>query len=106
MYTYMVKVIRSNAADKTYLWGGSGISRTLISPLCLTIRVLEMNEEIKIFMDNGRDSPQLIGSLKEREVYTIPLNEIRGIFATCEHDSKIECHIDMAQGGSIIPSLT
>ncbi len=106
MYTYTVKVIRSNAADKTYLWGGSEITRILSSPLCLHIRVLDMNEGIKIFLDNGRDAPEPLGILKEREVFTIPLNELRGIFATCEHDSKVECQIDIAQGGGILPSLS
>jgi len=109
MYQYTVKVLRANAPDssgKTYLWGGAGITHVLNSPLCLTIRVIEMNEEIKISIDNGKDAPETIGSLKEREIFTIPLNGIRGIFATCEHDSKVECYIDNAQGSSFIPSLS
>jgi hypothetical protein len=106
MYQYTVKVLRSNASDKTYLWGGAGITHVFNSPLCLTIRVMEMNEEIKISIDKGKGSPEPIGSLKEREIFTIPLNGIRGIFATCENDSKVECYIDNAQGSSFIPSLS
>jgi hypothetical protein len=114
MIQYVVKV--KNTGQTTYLWGGSKVTHKLKSSLVLTIRVIEMGEIINFGIsheektgDGGKKyTDTSLGKLDENEIFTIPLNGIKGVYAQCQDptlDTKVECFIEGLQVNGLIPEL-
>jgi hypothetical protein len=93
MYRYRVKV-----RGTMYLWGSDGITVNLAWPLLLVIRNDELGEPIVFGTETtNTDSRKTFGTLRPGECYTIPLLNIRGVFATCELDSSVACTLLVPQ---------
>ena len=114
MIQYIVKI--KNTGKNTYLWGGSEVTHRLKSSLVLTIRVVEMGETInfgvsheeKTGADGKKSTETSLGKLDESEMFTIPLNGIKGVWAQCEDktfDTKVECFIESLQVNGLTPEL-
>ena len=81
MYTYRIKV-----RERTFLWGNSDIKSNFDddSSLCITFKVDDIGEAVtfgSIRLDDGRPKEAHLGSLKEGQVFTVPLQKIIGVFA-------------------------
>jgi hypothetical protein len=114
MIQYVVKV--KNTGQTTYLWGGSQVTHKLNSSLVLTIRVIEMGEVINFGISHEektdakgvkyKDTP--LGKLNENQLFTIPLNGIKGVYAQCQDptlDTKVECFIESLQVNGLVSEL-
>lgn len=107
MYQYSVKIKKNpGVVEKTYIWGGQSIAFNLKSSLFLVIRVPEQGEDIQIKTESKDIStPRDIGTLKAGELFTIPLNEIKGVYATCSQDIRVDCSIEFMSSDMLVPSL-
>jgi hypothetical protein len=90
MYSYEVKI-----RDRVWLWGSAGIKVNLDWPALLTIRNNLFGEAVQIGTQKAGVDAQKIGSLQPGECYTIPLDGLSGVFASCPTDTSVACTIDM-----------
>lgn len=96
MTNWVVKVVAE--VERTYLWGGEevGIEYADLT-FFLHFRVPEDGEEIIFGHRNKTSSPfKTLGNLKPGESFTIPLKELRGVFARCvdsHSDTRVECSL-------------
>jgi hypothetical protein len=77
-----------------YLWGSQGItdSATYPTPPLLHIRNDTHGELITLNTQAGAEST-LIGTLQPGECYSISLQNLSGVFATCTLESIVYCVI-------------
>jgi hypothetical protein len=87
MYTYSVKV-----RAKVYLWGSSGVAQDLSVPVLLIIHNDILGDPVSLGSDSGANGTNL-GTLQPGECWTIPLLGLRGVHATCDSDSTLNCMI-------------
>ena len=89
MYSYEVKV-----RDTMFLWGSAGVTVNLGWPLLLVIRNDVHGDPITFGTETTTaGSRKTFGTLQPGECYTIPLADVRGVFATCAADSNVTCTI-------------
>lgn len=110
MYQYTVKIKKDPSATanlKTYIWGGDALNFNLKSPLYLVIRNPELGgEDIQVFTQTTTATDDRdIGTLKEGQVFIIPLNDIKGVYATCDHDQRLDCSIEFVSNDTFVASL-
>ena len=93
MIRYQVKV-----RGTMYLWGSAGITVDLEWPLLLNIRNDVFGEPVTFGTETtSADSRKTFGTLQPGESYTIPLLNIRGVFASCDLDSPVTCTLTVPQ---------
>src|SRR5512135_432503 len=93
MSRYRVKV-----RGTKFLWGSSGVTVNLEWPMLLTIRVDEFGEPITFGTEStSENSHKTFGTLQPGESYTIPLLNLRGVFAHCDLDSNVSCTLLVPQ---------
>ncbi|MEC5218407.1 hypothetical protein RCH09_003376 [Actimicrobium sp. GrIS 1.19] len=95
MYTYAVKV-----RTKTYLWGSSGVANDLNVPLLLVIHNDLWGDPISLGSDAGAGQASL-GTLQPGECWTVPLFGLRGVHASCQADSTLNCMIFTLPGSTL-----
>lgn len=89
MDSYSIKV-----RDTMYLWGSAGITVNLSWPLLLFIQNDVFGDPVTVGTETTTaGSRKTFGILQPGESYTIPLLNIRGVFATCAKDSDVTCTI-------------
>ncbi len=89
MNSYDVKV-----RGTMYLWGSAGITVNLGWPLLLVVRNDVVGDPITIGTETTTtDSRKTFGTLQPGESYTLPLLNLRGVFAKCDTDSNVTCTI-------------
>jgi hypothetical protein len=76
-----------------YLWGSAGITSNLTfdKPLVLHIHNDVFGESITFGTEDATGTQTTIGTLDTGEAVSIPLQTIRGVFATCTLESTVHC---------------
>jgi len=79
----------------TYLWGSAGITQNIIfnKPILLHIRNDLFGEVVSLGTQVANGTQTIIGTLQPGECLSIPLQEISGVFATCDFESNVCCLI-------------
>ena len=77
------------------LWGSVGITKNIKfeKPLLLHIHNDFFGEIITFGTHKASGPQEPIGTLKPGEFVSIPLNDISGVFASCEKESTVCCLI-------------
>ena len=96
MNKWDVKVVAE--VEKTYLWGGEEVNIEYPElNMFLHFRVPDDGEEILFGHRNKTSSSfKTLGQLKPGESCTVPLKELRGVFARCvdsHSDTRVECSL-------------
>src|SRR2546423_10930129 len=86
--SYEVKV-----RETMFLWGSAGITKDISfdKPLLLHIHNELFGEVITLGTQKASGTKEIIGTLKPGEFVSIPLNDLSGLFASCEKDSTVCC---------------
>lgn len=76
-----------------YLWGSAGLGRdvTFPSPLLLHIRNDTFGEPITFGTQTAGGPLTTLGALQPGEQFSIPIQQISGVFATCAFASTVTC---------------
>jgi hypothetical protein len=76
-----------------YLWGSAGISKdaSFPSPLLLHIRNDTFGEPITVGTQTAGGHRATLGTLLEGEQYSVQIQKVSGVFATCEFESTVTC---------------
>ena len=92
--SYEIKV-RGTPDKPMHLWGSAGITKdiTFDKPLLLHIHNDLFGEVITLGRQKAAGTPEIIGTLKPGEFVSIPLNDLSGVFASCDHESIVCCLI-------------
>jgi hypothetical protein len=90
--SYEVRV--RGTAPPIYLWGSAGITTDIIfdKPLLLHIRNDMFGEAVTIGTQTASGA-KTIGTLQPGECASIPVQNMSGVFATCELESVVACMI-------------
>lgn len=92
---------RTKVRTRTFVWGGQGITAVLKSPLILTVRVPEEGETIELGTRKASSAREgELGTLAPGECFSIPLDDISGVFATCKSDTQVDCFVHTATDNS------
>lgn len=77
-----------------HLWGSAGITKDIVfdKPLVLHIHNDLFGEVISLGTQKA-GIQEALGTLQPGECVSIPLNNISGVFASCEKDSVVCCLI-------------
>jgi hypothetical protein len=100
--SYVVRV-RGTPTTPTYLWGSGGVTvtppTTFDKPLVLHIRNNVFGQSVTFGTQaGGASGPFLaIGTLQPGECYSIPIQSISGVYATCAGETNVDCLINHAQ---------
>lgn len=88
---YEVKVRRGT----TFLWGSAGVTEniTFNRPLILHVRNDTFGEVVTIGMKKAAGAMKTVGTLQPGELVSLPVQEISGVFASCEFESLVVCLI-------------
>lgn len=78
-----------------FLWGSAGLSQNLkfASPLVLHFRNDTFGEVIRFGTRLANGTQKLIGSLQPGECVSLPLQNICGVFASCDSETNVCCLI-------------
>ena len=78
-----------------YLWGSDGITENIIfeKPLLLHIYNDLFGEKITLGKQKADKTKEIMGTLEPGEFVSISLNELSGVFASCEQESTVCCLI-------------
>lgn len=76
-----------------YLWGSAGVNKdvTFPSPLLLHIRNDTFGEPISFGTGKAGHPHAAIGTLQAGEQFSITIQDISAIFATCKFESTVTC---------------
>jgi hypothetical protein len=76
-----------------FLWGSGGIIQniTFARPLLLHIRNDLFGERITFGTQTATGTKTTIGTLDPGECVSIQMQDISGVFATCEFESVVAC---------------
>ena len=90
MYRYKVKVRGS-----MFLWGSASITQnmTFTTPLLLHIRNDERGEPVTFGTLSIGGARTTLGTLQAGEAFSVPMQNISGVFADCALDSSVCCTI-------------
>jgi hypothetical protein len=92
--SYEVRV--RGTVQPIYLWGSAGIkpnNMTFDKPLLLHIRNDVFGEAITFGTQVASGAQTTLGTLQPGECVSIPLQDISGVFATCDFESNVACMI-------------
>jgi hypothetical protein len=78
-----------------YLWGSAGISVNMATPLLLHIRNDVHGEVVTFGTESVDGSHNTIGKLQPGECYSILLQNVRGVFAECDTESRVACRLTL-----------
>jgi hypothetical protein len=92
MYNYISRI-----RGTTYVWGSSGITKALEWPLLLVINNDLLGDSLTLSADTADAVPANYGTLQPGECWTLPLQGLRGVFATCTTDTTLACSIVVPQ---------
>lgn len=78
-----------------YLWGSAGITEDMPFPKPLHLHIHNdlFGEPIKFGTEKANGTQNAMGTLGAGEYVTIPLQDIRGVFASCSLESDVTCMI-------------
>jgi hypothetical protein len=78
-----------------YLWGSAGITEkiTFASPLLLHVRNDVCGEAVTFGTETIAGVRTELGTLQAGESVSVPIQNIRGVYATCALDSMVCCFI-------------
>ena len=78
-----------------HLWGSAGITKDIPfdRPLLLHIHNDLFGEVITLGTQKAAGAKETLGTLQPGEFISIPLNDISGVFASCEQESIVCCLI-------------
>lgn len=78
-----------------HLWGSAGITKNIVfeKPLLLHVHNDLFGEDITFGTQKASGTQETIGALKPGEFVSIPLNDLSGVFASCEKESTVWCLI-------------
>jgi hypothetical protein len=78
-----------------YLWGSAGVTKNLSfgRPLVLHIRNDVFGAAITVGTAVSSGAHTLIGTLQAGECLSIPVQDISGVYASCELESSVACLI-------------
>jgi hypothetical protein len=81
-----------------YLWGSAGITQnqTFDKPLVLHIRNNVFGEEVTVGTAVSGVANPAFGNLQPGESFSIPIQNISGVFATCALETNVDCIIQPA----------
>lgn len=88
MFQYVVRV-----RDKVYIWGGADLSMSLAAPLILVINNDRLGDQVALASEANQGAPTPLGTLRPGECWTLPLNGLRGVTASCASDTTLVCAI-------------
>jgi hypothetical protein len=73
-----------------YLWGSAGITvnATFAKPLLLHVRNNVFGQPITLYT-SASSTP--LGTLQPGETYTIPIQNLSGVYASCAGESMVDC---------------
>jgi hypothetical protein len=76
-----------------YLWGSAGVQEgvTFLSPVLLHIRNDPFGEPITFGTQTAGGPQTTLGTLQAGEQFSIPIQQISGVFATCAFKSTVTC---------------
>jgi hypothetical protein len=81
-----------------YLWGSAGINAATIftfdKPLLLHIRNNVFGQQITLATVSPGGPPTALGTLDPGECYTIRIQTMSGVTATCSTESAVDCLIE------------
>jgi hypothetical protein len=77
--------------ETKYIWGSAGIGENLHfdSPLLVQILNDTYGEPITIGTEASDGTRAIVGSLQAGESVAIPVQDVRGVFVTCEDVSTV-----------------
>jgi hypothetical protein len=84
---------RLKVRQRTYLWGGEGVTRNIDSHLFLSFRVDDEGEQVRFGVRDKSGTLTEYGLLNPGECYTIRLHDIFGVYASCAEDTNVECYV-------------
>ncbi len=75
-----------------YLWGSAGIlvDVAFSSPLMLHVRNNVFGQPIALYTQTTSSTTSL-GTLQPGETYTIPIQNMSGVYASCAGESLVDC---------------
>jgi len=78
-----------------YLWGSAGVTTNIKfhKPILLHIHNDLFGDVVSFGTQVAGGTETKIGTLEPGEFVSIPLQNITGVFATCQHESKVCCLI-------------
>ena len=78
-----------------HLWGSASITKDMVfdKPVLLHIHNDLFGEDITLETRKASGAPEPIGTLKAGECFSIPLNGISGVVASCAKESIVCCLI-------------
>jgi hypothetical protein len=81
--------------ETVYLWGSAGIKTNLSfgKPLVLHIRNDVFGVKITVGTEVAAGTKTPLGTLEPGEALSVPLQDISGVYATCDLESKVACLI-------------
>ena len=81
-----------------FLWGSAGINvnSTYDKPLLLHLRNRVFGEAVTVGTQVAGGPPTTLGTLQPGECYSIAIQNISGVFATCALESNVDCVIHPA----------
>jgi hypothetical protein len=84
---------KARVRGTVYLWGSAGINNDaqFPSPLLLHIRNDTFGEPITVGTETARGSQTTLGTLQAGEQFSIPIQRISAVFATCRYESTVTC---------------
>ena len=81
-----------------YLWGSAGITvnANFATPLLLHVRNNVFGQPIELHTKTT-SSAAALGTLQPGETYTIPIQNMSGVYATCTGESLVDCLLQGAR---------
>jgi len=89
MFQYVVRV-----REKVYIWGSADFSAALTETLFLHINNDRLGDQVTVASESGPGAPTPLGTLRPGECWTLSLNGLRGVTATCASDTTLACAVD------------
>ena len=92
---YEIRVRSTVDRPVIFLWGSAGVTANINfnKPLLLHLRNNLFGEVITVGSQVASGTKTTIGTLQPGECLTLPLQDISGVFATCELESTVACLI-------------
>lgn len=88
MFQYIVRV-----RDKTYVWGSNDLGVSLSSSVLLVINNDAFGETVEIASEDLTGASKSLGTLLPGQCWTLELNGLRGVTASCDTDTTLACAI-------------
>jgi hypothetical protein len=79
------------------MWGSDGLGVNLAWPLLLVINNDGLGDPVALGSEAAGAGGQSFGSLDPGQCWTVPLQGLRAVFATCETDTTLSCSILLPQ---------